>query len=198
MASRCERGAARRHETAADQKMNDASRWPPTRSCWFCSSSARRPRSALYPAPLHPKWATPRLPSPSLQKSAEDVELPFERAHWNALLSGAEIRGEDPLIIPDAELASLRRARSLELLCDGVLPETLPEVLRLSAGPDRCRRPASATDFERTVLTLVYAAQTAARAERRRAWAGSLVRLFRAVRKDLGPSATAKDRSGWK
>ncbi|XP_061617673.1 protein FAM180A [Phyllopteryx taeniolatus] len=149
----------------------------------FSLAAARHPRSALYPATLHPKWQTPWLLAHSFQTSVEDVELLFE-----ILLSGMEILGKDPPVIPDAELASLRGARSLELICDGVLPKSLPEVLRLAAGLDERRRPMSAPDFERTVLTLVYAAQTAARAdgtERRQAWAGSLVRLFRAIRKDL-------------
>ncbi|XP_077400877.1 protein FAM180A [Vanacampus margaritifer] len=151
---------------------------------FFSVASAQHPRSALYPAALHPKQGAPWLRDPSFQQSVEDVELLFE-----ILLSGMEIRGQEPLVIADPELASLRGVRSLELICDDVLPKSLPQVLRLSARLDGRRRPLSAPDFERTVLTLVYAAQTAAAAadgtERRRAWAGSVVRLFRAIRKDL-------------
>ncbi|XP_019738583.1 protein FAM180A [Hippocampus comes] len=147
-------------------------------------ASTQRPRSALYTAALQPKQGAPWLLNPSFQQSAQDVELLFE-----ILLSGMEIRGQEPLVIPDPELASLRGARALELICDDVLPKSLPDVLRLSARLDGRRRPLSAPDFERTVLTLVYAAQTAAAAsdgtERRRAWARSLVRLFEAIRKDL-------------
>ncbi|KAM9771957.1 protein FAM180A [Syngnathus typhle] len=152
----------------------------------FCGlASAQHPRSALYPAALHPKRGAPWPLHPSFLQSVKDVELLFE-----ILLSGMTIRRQEPLVIPDPELASLRGARSLELTCDDILPKSLPEVLRLSARLDgRHRRPLSAPDFERTVLTLVYAAQTAAAAangtERRRAWADSLVRLFGAIRKDL-------------
>ncbi|XP_049616793.1 protein FAM180A [Syngnathus scovelli] len=151
----------------------------------FCGlASAQHPRSALYPAVLHPKRGAPWPLDPSFLQSVKDVELLFE-----ILLSGTTIQRQEPLVIPDPELASLRGARSLELTCDDILPKSLPEVLRLSARLDGRRRPLSPPDFERTVLTLVYAAQTAAAAangtERRRAWADSLVRLFGAIRKDL-------------
>lgn len=107
------------------------------------------------------------------------------------LLTGMQILGEDAAVwIPDRELASLRRVRHLEVICEDVLPKRLPDVRRLTAELDRRRRrPLGGRDFERTVLTLVFAAQTLGRvAERRQkeVWAEAVIRLFTAVQRDLG------------
>lgn len=102
-----------------------------------------------------------------------------------------QIPGEESAVwIPDAELASLRCVRKLEVICDDVLPKSLPEVRRLTAGlAQRRRQPLTRQDFERTVLTLVFAAQTLARVtgqHQREAWADAAVQLFTAVQQDLG------------
>ncbi|XP_054656767.1 protein FAM180A [Dunckerocampus dactyliophorus] len=147
--------------------------------------------AALYPSALRTKRGTPRLVDPSFQHSVEDAKLLFE-----ILLTGMEIRGEeDTLLIQDPELASLRRVRSLAVICEDVLPKRLSEIKRLTAELDERRRPLSRQDFERTVLTLVYAARTVAEAsepERREAWARSVIQLFRAIQKDLAPSSATK------
>lgn len=106
------------------------------------------------------------------------------------LLTGMQILGEDASVsIPDLELASLRRVRHLEVICEDVLPKRLPDVRRLTAELDRRRRrPLGGRDFERTVLTLVFATQTLGRvAERQQkeVWAEAVIRLFAAVQRDL-------------
>lgn len=106
------------------------------------------------------------------------------------LLTGMKILGEDLGVwIPDLELASLRRVRHLEVICEDVLPKKLPDVRRLTAELHRRRRrPLGGRDFERTVLTLVFATQTLGRVGERRqkeVWAEAVIRLFTAVQRDL-------------
>lgn len=101
-----------------------------------------------------------------------------------------QILGEDAGVwVPDLELASLRTVRHLEVICEDVLPKKLPDIRRLTAELNRRRRrPLGGRDFERTVLTLVFATQTLGRvAERRQkeVWAEAVIRLFTAVQLDL-------------
>lgn len=103
-----------------------------------------------------------------------------------------QIEGDErTMLIPDQELASLRSVEKLEVICDDVLPKSLSDIRRLAAELARRRQPLSWQDFERTVLTLVYAAQTLAHIsseQQREAWTDAMVQLFRAVQKDLNPS----------
>lgn len=95
------------------------------------------------------------------------------------------------MLIPDEELASLRSVAKLEVICDDVLPKRLSDIRRLTAELSQRRQPLSWQDFERTVLTLVYTAQTLARVsnqQQREAWTDAVVQLFRALQKDLRPS----------
>lgn len=99
--------------------------------------------------------------------------------------------GGQEMQISDKELASLRSVVKLEVVCEDVLPKRLSDIRRLTAELDRRRRPLSWPDFERTVLTLVYAAQTLARSSsrhQREAWADAATQLFRALQEDLAPS----------
>ncbi|XP_029969548.1 protein FAM180A [Salarias fasciatus] len=139
---------------------------------------------ALFPSASRIKRGTPALMNPTFQHSVDDANLLFE-----ILLAGMEIRGGGrSLLIPDEELASLSCVEKLEVLCEDVLPKTLPDVRRLAAELERRRTPLSRADFERTVLTLVFSAQTAAQVadrHQREMWTDAALRLFRAVRKDL-------------
>lgn len=106
------------------------------------------------------------------------------------LLTGMQILGEDAgLSIPDRELASLRRVRHLEVVCEHVLPKRLLDIRRLTAELDRRRRrPLAGRDFERTVLTLVFATQTlgwVAEHQQQEVWAKAVIRLFTALQRDL-------------
>ncbi|XP_037552121.1 protein FAM180A [Nematolebias whitei] len=149
--------------------------------------SAQRHRKALYPAAYRMKRGAYSLINPTFQRSEEDAGLLFE-----ILLAGMQIRGEDhTLLIPDEELASLRSVKTLEVICEDVLPKKLSDIRRLTADLAQRRRPLSWQDFERTVLTLVYTSQTLAQItdqNQRELWTDSLVQLFRAVQKDLNPS----------
>lgn len=111
---------------------------------------------------------------------------------FQILLAGMQIRGEDrTLLIPDEELASLRRVKTLEVICEDVLPKRLSDIRRLTAELAQRRQPLSWQDFERTVLTLVYTSQTLAQTtnqDQKELWMDSLLQLFQAVQKDLRPS----------
>ncbi|KAG7257532.1 hypothetical protein CRUP_008163 [Coryphaenoides rupestris] len=136
---------------------------------------------------------------PAFQSSMAEVNLLFE-----VLLAGMQIDADGSVRIPDAELASLRSVRRLRAVCEDVLPKSLPEIRRLTAaigqregrgqeegrGRGRGRRSTalSAPDFERTVLTMVYAAQVLANVSaphQREVWGDALLQLFRAVKEDL-------------
>ncbi|GAA6221078.1 protein FAM180A-like [Lates japonicus] len=144
-------------------------------------------RKALYPSAYRIKRGTYSLINPMFQRSVEDVNLLFE-----ILLAGMQIDSEEhTMLIPDEELASLRCVEKLEVICEDVLPKSLSEIRHLAAALAQRRQPLSWQDFERTVLTLVYAIQTLARLsnqQQREAWMDTTIQLFRAVQKDLRPS----------
>ncbi|XP_074554833.1 protein FAM180A [Halichoeres trimaculatus] len=149
-----------------------------------CLEAFQHQRKALYPNAFRIKRGTYSLINPTFQRSMKDVNLLFE-----ILLSGMQIQDGDPtMLIPDEELASLRSVEKLEVICEDVVPRRLSDIRRLTAELAQRQRPLSQTDFERTVLTLVYSAQTLARLEdqqQREAWTDSVMELFKAVQKDL-------------
>lgn len=108
------------------------------------------------------------------------------------LLAGMQIHGEDrSMLIPDKELASLRSVEKLEVICADVLPKRLSEIRCLTAELAQRQQPLSPQDFERTVLTLVYTAQTLAaltNRQQREMWTDTMIQLFRALQRDLRPS----------
>lgn len=105
------------------------------------------------------------------------------------LLAGMQIQGEEhSLLIPDGELASMRGVDRLEVICDDVLPKKLSDIRRLTAELTRQQRPLGQQDFERTVLTLVYAAQTLAAfsdQQQKEVWMDAVIELVRAIQRDL-------------
>ncbi|XP_042367689.1 LOW QUALITY PROTEIN: protein FAM180A [Plectropomus leopardus] len=131
-------------------------------------AAAQHHRRALYPSAYRIKRGTYSLVNPTFQRSAEDVNLLFEVN----LLAGMQISAKD-VLIPDEELASLRAVEKLEVLCEDVLPKRLSDIRRLTAELAQRRQASELQDFERTVLTLVYATQTLARGsgpQQREAW----------------------------
>uniref|UniRef100_A0A668AR45 Family with sequence similarity 180 member A n=1 Tax=Myripristis murdjan TaxID=586833 RepID=A0A668AR45_9TELE len=132
------------------------------------------------------KRGTHSLINPTFQRSVDDVILLFE-----ILLAGLQIEGEEQAMqLPDDELASLRSVEKLEVICEDVLPKRLSDIRRLTAELAHRKQSLSRQDFERTVLTMVYAAQTLAHTShqlQRDVWADALLQLFRAIQKDLAP-----------
>lgn len=149
-----------------------------------CLEAFQQHRKALYPNAYRITRGTYSLINPTFQRSIEDINLFFE-----ILLAGMQIQdGDRTVLIPDEELASLRGVEKLEVICEDVLPRRLSDIRRLTAELAERQRPLGQPDFERTVLTLVYSAQTLARLEdqqQREAWRDSVMELFKAIQKDL-------------
>ncbi|XP_069376284.1 protein FAM180A [Paralichthys olivaceus] len=144
-------------------------------------------RRALFPSAYRIKRETYSLINPTFQRSVDDVNLLFE-----ILLAGMQIEaGDNTMLIPDEELASLRCVEKLDVICEDVLPKRLSDIRRLTAELAGRRQRLSWQEFERTVLTLVYAAQTLAGSsstQQREAWTDAVIQLFRALQRDLTPS----------
>ncbi|KAM9334660.1 protein FAM180A [Symphorus nematophorus] len=150
-------------------------------------AAAQHHRRALFPSAYRIKRGTYSLLNPTFQHSVEDVNLLFE-----ILLAGMQIQGaEHTMLIPDEELASLRSVEKLEVVCDDILPKSLSDIRRLIAELAQRRSTLTLQDFERTVLTLVFATQMLARVStqhERETWMDAVIQLFRAIQKDLRPS----------
>ncbi|NP_001291030.1 protein FAM180A precursor [Esox lucius] len=158
--------------------------------CHLCLAAAQHRRKALYPSAFRVKRGTHSLVNPTFQNTVEGVNLLFE-----ILLAGLQIEGEDmPFLIPDPELASLRRVQKLEVICEDILPKKLSEIRRLTSHLSQRRGSLSREDFERTVLTMVYTAQSLSHTisdTQRELWGDTLVQLFRAIKEDLAPPLRA-------
>lgn len=150
-------------------------------------AASQHHRKTLYPSAYRIKRGTYSLINPTFQHSVEDINLLFE-----ILLAGMQIEGQEhTMLIPDEELASLMNVKKLEVICEDVLPKKLSDIRRLTAELVQRQQPLSWQDFERTVLTLVYTAQTLARIsnqQQREAWTDAVIQLFRAVQRDLRTS----------
>lgn len=122
--------------------------------------------------------------NPTFQNSIEDVNLLFE-----ILLAGLQFGDEHTLFsVQDEELASLRKTKKLEVICEDILPKTLSDIHRLTSDLSNHMGHLRLEDFERTVLTMVYTAQRLANAttgQQRDLWAESFVSLYRAIKLDL-------------
>ncbi|XP_064815207.1 protein FAM180A-like [Oncorhynchus masou masou] len=122
--------------------------------------------------------------NPTFQNSIEDVNLLFE-----ILLAGLQFGDEHTLFsVQDEELASLRKTKKLEVICEDILPKTLSDIRRLTSDLSNHMGHLRLEDFERTVLTMVYTAQRLANAttdQQRDLWAESFVSLYRAIKLDL-------------
>uniref|UniRef100_A0A3Q3VJB0 Family with sequence similarity 180 member A n=1 Tax=Mola mola TaxID=94237 RepID=A0A3Q3VJB0_MOLML len=138
----------------------------------------------LYPSAYRIKRGTYSLINPTFQCSMKDVNLLYE-----ILLAGMQIQGEEQtMLIPDEELASLRHVEKLEVICDDILPKRLSEIRRLAAELAQRHQALRWADFERTVLTLVYATQTVARVnnqQQKEAWTDAVIKLLSAIQMDL-------------
>ncbi|XP_005082458.1 protein FAM180A [Mesocricetus auratus] len=139
-------------------------------------------RAALFPAAHRPKRSLALPLNPVLQTSLQDVELLYE-----LLLAEIEISPDLKISIKDEELASLRKALNFHSICNNIIPKHIPDIRRLSTSLANYPGILKKEDFERTALTLAYAAYRTALSEgyQKDIWAQSLVSLFQALRHDL-------------
>ncbi|KAM7121482.1 protein FAM180A [Molossus nigricans] len=139
-------------------------------------------RAVLFPAAHRPKRSSSLPLNPVLQRSLEEVELLYE-----FLLAELAISPDLEISIKDEELASLRKASDFHTVCNAVIPKHIPDIRRLSASLASHPGTLKKEDFERTALTLAYAAYRTAlsRGHQKDVWAQSLLSLFQALRHDL-------------
>nr|XP_045016507.1 protein FAM180A isoform X2 [Jaculus jaculus] len=140
------------------------------------------PAAVLFPAAHRPKRSLSLPLNPVLQTSLEEVDLLYE-----FLLAELEISPDLQISIKDEELASLRKALNFRSICNGVIPKSIPSIRRLSASLASHPGVLKKEDFERTALTLAYAAYRTAQSQghQKDVWAQSLLSLFQALRHDL-------------
>lgn len=81
----------------------------------------------------------------------------------------------------------MRKASDFHTVCNDVIPKRIPDIRRLSASLSSHPGVLEKEDFERTALTLAYAAYRTALSQghRKDIWAQSLLSLFQALRRDL-------------
>ncbi|XP_032257058.1 protein FAM180A [Phoca vitulina] len=153
--------------------------------------SRRWGRAVLFPAAHRPKRSSSMPLNPILQNSLEEVELLYE-----FLLAELDISPDLQISIKDEELASLRKASDFHIICNHVIPKSIPDIRRLSISLSSHPGVLKKEDFERTALTLAYTAYRTALSQghQKDIWAQSLRSLFRALRNDLmrssGPRAS--------
>ncbi|XP_030399647.1 protein FAM180A [Gopherus evgoodei] len=152
--------------------------------------SPRWNRAVLFPdAQRFKRWSSSAPVSPVLQNSLDDVNMLFE-----FLLAEIEIDKNLRLSIKDEELASLRKAKEFDTVCNDIIPKSITEIRRLSARLSDYPRVLKKEDFERTVLTMVYTAYRAARSRKHQkdSWAESFISLYKALKHDLMFSCSEK------
>lgn len=151
--------------------------------------SHRWSRAVLFPAAHRPKRSSSMPLNPVLQSSLEEVELLYE-----FLLAELEISPDLEISIKDEELASLRKASDFRAVCNAIIPKRVPDIRRLSATLSSHPGVLKKEDFERTALTLAYAAYRTALSQghQKDIWAQSLRSLFQALRRDLTRSSGSR------
>ncbi|XP_029910564.1 protein FAM180A-like [Myripristis murdjan] len=151
--------------------------------CFINTVATQRLNKVLFPTALRIKRGTATLVNPTFHKSLDDVNLLFE-----ILLSGLHFGDSQQVTVKDAELASLRKTKSLEVICTDIMPRKLPEIRRLTSDLSSYTGHLHQDDFERTLLTMVFTAQHMVNSttdHQRDIWAESFVSLYKAIKKDL-------------
>lgn len=88
----------------------------------------------------------------------------------------------------DAELASLRKARNLKVICEEIIPRKLTDIFRLISDLSNQIDALHQDDFERTLMTLVYTTQQMVNStteHHQSVWQESFVGLYKAIKQDL-------------
>ncbi|XP_076589467.1 protein FAM180A-like [Chaetodon auriga] len=150
----------------------------------FIGSGVARCRpKALFPAASRTKRGTATVVNPTFHNSFDDVHLLFE-----ILLAGTHFEASGGFSVEDAELASLRKTRNLQVICEEIIPKKLTDIFRLISALSNQIGHLHQDDFERTLLTLVYTAQRVVNStteHQRDVWKESFVSLYKAIKQDL-------------
>ncbi|KAM4618367.1 protein FAM180A [Polymixia lowei] len=151
--------------------------------CFIHMGLTQRRNKVLFPSAGITKRGMPTMVNPTFHNSIDDVNLLFE-----ILLSGLRFGNNGQLSVNDAELASLRKTRKLEVICEDVVPRKLTDIRRLTSDLSNHIGLLHQGDFERTLLTMVYTTQQLANCTtdyQRDVWAESFVSLYHAIKQDL-------------
>ncbi|XP_042268857.1 protein FAM180A-like [Thunnus albacares] len=151
--------------------------------CCIKTGATRYRSKVLFPAASRIQRGVATLVNPTFHNSFDDVHLLFE-----ILLTGINFEASGEFSVRDAELASLRKTRDLEVICEDVIPRKLTDVFRLISDLSDYNGELHQDDFERTVLTLVYTAEQVVNStteHQRDVWAESFVSLYKAIKHDL-------------
>ncbi|XP_071361247.1 protein FAM180A-like [Trachinotus anak] len=151
--------------------------------CYMKTGVTNCRTKALFPAASRIKRDVANVAKPSFHNSFDDVHLLFE-----ILLTGVHFDANGQFSVKDAELASLRKTRNLELICEEIIPRNLSDILRLISDLSNHTGHLHQDDFERTLMTLVYISQqmvSATTEHQREVWAESFVSLYKAIKQDL-------------
>ncbi|MCI4379083.1 hypothetical protein PGIGA_G00223800 [Pangasianodon gigas] len=153
-------------------------------SLFYSLCAAHHRYKGLYPSAFRVKRGVAPLVNPIFQNSVKDVNLLYE-----ILLDGLQFEDElGQFSVRDKELASLRKTHKLEVICEDIIPKTVPQVRRLTFALAQDMGVLRTEDFERTVLTLVYTANKIAQAStahQKDAWAECFISLYKAIKHDL-------------
>ncbi|KAM9854297.1 protein FAM180A-like [Aulostomus maculatus] len=151
--------------------------------------------TACTPAQYEPSESQALFPAASKLKRGASEGDPiflnsFDDAHllFEILLAGIHFDTDGEISVRDAELASLRKTQTLEIICEDIIPRKLSDVLRLISDLSSHLGHLHQDDFERTLLTLVYTTQqmvSSTTKHQRDVWAESFVSLYKAIKQDL-------------
>ncbi|XP_060892679.1 protein FAM180A-like [Labrus mixtus] len=149
---------------------------------FYCciKAAVKTSKQALFPAASRVKRAS--MENPTFHNSLDDVNLLFE-----ILMAGTNFKTSGEFSVQDAELASLRKTRNLEVVCEEIIPRKLTDIFELISNLSNQTGRLHPDDFERTLLTLVFTAQQMvdSTGQQRDVWAESFVSLYKAIKQDL-------------
>ncbi|XP_029290450.1 protein FAM180A-like [Cottoperca gobio] len=151
--------------------------------CCIRTGVTRCRTKALFPGASRIKRGVTNVVNPTFHNSFDDVHLLFE-----ILLAVTHFETSGEFSVQDAELASLRKTRNMEVICVEVIPRKLTDVFRLISGLSNQIGHLHQDNFERTLLTLAYTAQgmvNSTTEHQRNMWAKSFVSLYKAIKQDL-------------
>ncbi|XP_034540923.1 protein FAM180A-like [Notolabrus celidotus] len=142
----------------------------------------RTSKQALFPAASRAKRGAEAGGKLTFQNSLEDVNLLYE-----ILLAGTRFETSGEFSVHDAELASMRKTKNLEVICEEIIPRTLIDIVTLISNLSSHTGDLHPDDFEHILLTLVFTAQQMASSneQQREMWAESFVSLYKAIKQDL-------------
>ncbi|KAM7002974.1 protein FAM180A-like [Tautogolabrus adspersus] len=151
---------------------------------FYCciKAAVKTSKQALFPAASRVKRGAAAVENPTFHNSLDDVNLLFE-----ILLSGSHFETSGEFSVQDAELASLRKTRNLEVIFEEIIPRKLTDIFELISNLSNQTGRLHPDDFERTLLTLVFTAQQMvdSTGQQRDVWTESFVSLYKAIKQDL-------------